>query len=240
MPRKARFILPHIPHHTIQRGNNRQNIFFEHEDFDYFLKKLKQFSLENGVQIGSYCLMTNHIHLLTYPDTAAGMIKCMKLICQHYTQYVNRKYKRTGKLWENRYKSHWVDPESEWILARYIEKNPLRAGMVRRAEDYSYSSARRNLWGNKDGLISREIVTEPRRPGYRKFFHEDDFKEKQLTQDINLRVEQGKAFGSESFIMKLSDLLGISAAYRKRGRPKKKQTVFFEPQKFQNGLKMQV
>lgn len=222
MPRKARYILPNIPHHTIQRGNNRQDIFFEQEDYDYFLGRLKQLSRENGIQIGSYCLMTNHIHLLTYPETEAGMIKCMKLICQHYTQYVNRKYKRTGKLWENRYKIHWVDPEREWVLARYIEKNPLRAGMVHQAEDYPYSSAKWNLWGSRKGLVNREIVSESKRSGYREFFHEDDFKEKELTQDINLRIEQGKAFGGESFMMKLSNLLGMSVDYRKRGRPKKK------------------
>ena len=222
MPRKRRFILPNIPHHTIQRGNNRQSIFFEKEDYDYFLGRLKQLSRENGVEIGSYCLMTNHIHLLTYPATEAGMIKCMKMVCQHYTQYVNKKYKRTGKLWENRYKIHWVDPEREWVLARYIEKNPLRAGLVRQAEEYPYSSARRNLLGSRNGLIRREIVTERNRAGYREFFHEDDFKEQALTEEINLRVEQGKAFGGENFISRLGELLGISVDYRKRGRPKKK------------------
>lgn len=221
MPRKQRYILPNIPHHTIQRGNNRQNIFFEKEDYEYFLSKLKTLSAEHGVGIGAYCLMTNHIHLLCYPETEAGMIKCMKLICQFYTQYINKKYKRSGKLWENRYKIHWIDPDREWVLLRYIEKNPLRAGMVRIAEDYEYSSARGHLLGGNDRNITREVVGAQRRASYREFFAEDDEREVEISDEITKTVEQCTAYGGSDFMRKLERLIGISVEYRERGRPKK-------------------
>lgn len=221
MPRRVRNILPKIPHHTIQRGNNRQKIFFEDEDYQWFLKKLNEQSLKNEVRIGAYCLMTNHIHLLVYPLTPEGMIRCMKMVGQCYTQYVNKKYKRTGKLWENRYKTHWIDPDREWFLARYIEKNPVRAGMVTRAEAYPYSSAQAHLLGRPDLLLSNQIFIEDKRQAYRDFFEEDADKEEKIADEITGTLEQCKAYGSENFIKSLEQLLGINVRYFRRGRPAK-------------------
>lgn len=113
--------------------------------------------------------MTNYIHLLLYPEEEKGLIKVMKKTAQYYTQYINRKYKRTGKLWENRYKLHIVDPESEWVMARYIENKPLRAKMVQSAESYEYSSARANLLGERNYLITKDIIKKNREE-YRDFF----------------------------------------------------------------------
>lgn len=120
MPRKTRYIIPQIPHHTLQRGNNRQRVFYDVEDRRRFLSSLTTLSKKENVLLGAYCLMTNHVHLLLYPQTSAGLIKLMKSLSQLHTQHINHKYKRTGKLWENRYKLNIIDPDYEWIVARYI------------------------------------------------------------------------------------------------------------------------
>ena len=156
MPRKIRCIIPYLPHHALQRGNNRQDIFPESKDKEYFLKQLKKYAQENRVAIGAYCLMTNHFHLLIYPETEEGLVKLMKNISQVYAQYFNRRYKRTGKIWENRYKLNIVKPESEWVIARYIEKNPVRAGIISKAEEYPYSSAEANLKGRSNKILNRD------------------------------------------------------------------------------------
>src|SRR3989338_10855138 len=130
MPRKIRYILPELAHHAIQRGNNRQNVFLDMDDRQSFLQSLGKYGRENNVYIGAYCLMTNHVHLLLYPETEEGLIVFMKLVSQMHSQRMNRKYRRSGKLWENRYKLHIVDPDYEWYVARYIELNPVRARMV--------------------------------------------------------------------------------------------------------------
>ncbi len=140
MPRRVRYIYPGLPHHAIQRGNNRQKVFRDEEDRRYYLGKLNKFMKEGDVEVGAYCLMPNHVHLLIYPKSREGLIKFMKQIHQMYSQYFNWKYQHTGKLWENRYKLHIAEPEAEWVLARYIEKNPIRAGMVHKAEEYCYLS----------------------------------------------------------------------------------------------------
>lgn len=222
MARSRRYIIPDLPHHTIQRGNNRQNIFYDEGDKTYFLSKLEEIAKKAQVLIGSYCLMTNHIHLLLYPKDERGLIKVMKETSQYYSQYINRKHKRTGKFWENRYKLHIVDPESEWVIARYIESNPIRAEIVKRAEDYKYSSARANLLGEHNNLITKDIIKKDRE-GYRDFFHQLDAADPNHIRQINITVEQQKILGSDKFINWLENRLGACLRVRGRGRPSTKQ-----------------
>jgi putative transposase len=201
MPRKRRFILPNIPHHAIQRGNNRQDVYFDQEDRDYYFRFLHLESSRNRVRIGAYCLMTNHIHLLLYPEDATGLVRMMKSVSQNYTQYANKKYRRSGKLWENRYELHLVDPDRQWWLARYIEKNPLRARMVKQAEDYPYSSARGHLLGEEDKILSYDILGAFRDP-YRKFFEEISSEEENELHRLREVIQQEKAFGGQEFLKK--------------------------------------
>jgi len=217
MARQIRYIIPEVPHHIMQRGNNHQIIFFDQVDRKFFCKNLKKYGEEENVQIGSYCLMTNHIHLLLYPSSEKGLINFMKLTSQLYTQYINWKYKRSGKLWENRYKLHLVDPECEWVIARYIELNPVRAGMVGRAIDYEYSSARKNINGAIDHVISRDII-KSKYVDYQNFVNENAGD----LEKISLALQQGKAFGGSSFIEKIEKMFDTVFSIRKRGRPKNK------------------
>ncbi len=220
MARSIRYIIPNLPHHAIQRGNNRQNIFYNQADRNYFLSKLKEIAKKAQVSIGSYCLMTNHIHLLLYPKDGKGLIKVMKETAQHYTQYINRKHKRTGKLWENRYKLHIIDPENEWVIARYIEGNPARAKITEKAENYKYSSARANLLGERDSLITKDIIKKDRE-GYRSFFYDLEAADPKHIKEIDITAEQQKALGSNKFITWLESRFDTCLRVRGRGRPSK-------------------
>ena len=220
MARAKRYIIPGLPHHAIQRGNNRQNIFFDKADRLYFLSKLEEISQEEKVPIGAYALMTNHIHMLLYPEKADGLIKFMKGAAQNYTQYINRKRKRSGKLWENRYKLHIVDPECEWVIARYIESNPVRARMVKKAEDYKYSSARTNLLGESSSIVTKDII-QLRKKAYQDFFYESEAMDKEHIKRIAEIVQQEKALGTGKFIDWLEKKMDVCMKVRGRGRPRK-------------------
>ncbi len=146
MPRIARAVATGYPHHVIQRGNNKEKVFFDKEDRERYLSLLKKYSDKWDSPILAYCLMSNHVHLLTRPDMEESLYKMMQGVTLCYTQYINRKYERTGRLWESRYHSCIVDKERYlWAVARYIEQNPVRAKMVKRVEDYLYSSARARI-----------------------------------------------------------------------------------------------
>ena len=148
MPRRPRLILPGIPLHIIQRGNNRQACFYADEDCRNYLVWLQEYANRNRCAPHAYVLMTNHVHLLVTPQTAEGAGQLMKQLGQRYVQYVNRTYRRTGTLWEGRFRS-CLTQEEHYVLAcyRYIELNPIRAGMVEHPAEYLWSSYRANTQG---------------------------------------------------------------------------------------------
>ena len=222
MPRKNRHIIPGLPHHLFQRGNNKQNVFRELKDKEFFIRQVKREAKENNVRVGAYCLMTNHFHFLLFPDTKENFIKFVKNVSQKYSQYFNRKYKRTGKVWENRYKLNIVDPEVCWVLARYIERNPIRAGLIERVEDFEYSSAAAHLCGEIDELITEDIL-KGKRGEYLGFFHEKDADNKNELDRIRDVIQQQKAIGSKEFLGKLQEQFGDEFNIRTRGRPRKKE-----------------
>ena len=170
--------------------------------------------------IGSYCLMTNHFHLLLYPESRESFIRFMKNVSQIYSQYFNRKYKRTGKVWENRYKLNIVDPKFEWVISRYIEQNPVRAGMVRVAEQYQYSSVRIHLEGKKDEIVMKDII-EGKVKQYKEFFGENITEDQKLLKQIRIVTQQEKVFGKESFIREIEKRTNLNFSVRAKGRPKK-------------------
>ncbi len=134
MARMPRFILPGHPQHVVQRGNNRQVIFCDEVDYWFYLEKLGEAAKKHSCQIHAYVLMTNHVHLLVTPDTENGISKMM--LGRYYVQYFNCKYKRTGTLWEGRYKASLIDSE-RYLLTCMIELNPVRArDMVGNPSEY--------------------------------------------------------------------------------------------------------
>ena len=138
MPRRARLAIAGLPWHIIQRGNNRSACFFAEDDYWYFLDHLKRQSDRFGCAIHAYCLMTNHVHIMLTPEKADSASLMMKHLGQRYVQYINRTYRRSGTLWEGRFKS-CLAQEDRYVLDcyRHIELNPVRAGMVARPGDYT-------------------------------------------------------------------------------------------------------
>jgi len=160
MPRRARLTLTNIPLHVIQRGNNRQACFFSEEDYRLYLAWLTKYSHEAGCQVHAYVLMTNHAHLLISADRIDSAGSLMKSLGQRYVQYINRTYRRSGTLWEGGYKSCPVQ-EEEYFLAcqRYIELNPVRAGMVkRRATNGNFALGGEQFAAQISSTLGRRVV----------------------------------------------------------------------------------
>jgi putative transposase len=160
MPRIGRVVLPGYPHHIIQRGHNRQVVFAETRDFAHYLGTLAEFKAVYGVKVYAYCLMTNHVHLLVAPQALSGLAQLMKRLAGRQTRYHNCLEKRTGTLWESRYKSSPVDSDKYLLAcARYIELNPVRARMVAAPEQYPWSSCRHRLGQTRCAWLDED-------PGY--------------------------------------------------------------------------
>ncbi len=154
MSRIARIVNPGHPHHITHRGNNKKAIFKDSRDKQFYLYLLKKYTSQCGCIIHAYCLMPNHVHLLLVPTQKDSLAKTMQKISLSYTQYINKKYNRTGRLWECRFFSAIIDEESYlWSACRYIEQNPLRAGLVKQAIRYKWSSARINSGLTNPGFV---------------------------------------------------------------------------------------
>jgi len=221
MSRIARAVAIGFPHHVIQRGNNKEKVFFDSKDREQYLSLLKRYADKWGSPILAYCLMSNHVHLLTRPKEEESLYKMMQGVTLCYTQYINRKYKRTGRLWESRYHSCIVDKEQYmWAVARYIEQNPTRARIVKKGEDFPYSSARAHVQGIRDEVLGEELFEGGLRKDYREFIREDIQEEEK--NRIRYSTRTGRPFGSETFVKKMEKKLDRIFILRPPGRPKKK------------------
>jgi len=154
MARLPRFVIPGQPQHVIQRGNNREVVFVADEDYQYYLSILKDACQKYQCDLHAYVLITNHIHLLITPHAENSISKVMQSLGRYYVQYFNHQYRRTGTLWEGRYKATLLDSKQYLLVcSRYIELNPVRVGMVNQPEDYPWSSYHANALGNDDKLL---------------------------------------------------------------------------------------
>ena len=227
MPRSPRLVLAGQAHHVIQRGNNRQAIFFTDADRRLFLAEMCEALAAEGCRLHAYVLMTNHIHLLVTPDTDAGIGRLMQSLGRRYVGYVNRTYSRTGTLWEGRFKSTIVDSE-DYALAcyRYIEANPVRARMVAQAGDYPWSSHGHNAMGPGDPMIAEHEVyaalgptAAARRAAYAAVFAQG--LDAGVIDTLRDATQRGWVPGRESFRRQIEAALGRRAGPPVRGRPRK-------------------
>jgi len=226
MPRLPRPVVADIPLHIIQRGNNRQQCFFSESDYLVYLDLLKRCALQAGCRVHAYVLMTNHVHLLMTPSSAEAPADMMKSLGQRYVQYVNKRYTRTGSLWEGRYKSSLVQHD-RYLLGcqRYIELNPVRAGMVLHPSHYAWSSYRVNAHGAPSELITphpayvnlAHAVTA-REGAYRKLF--DTTLPNSFLNKVRLAINGNFALGNKRFTADLAQRLGRQVAPRPAGRPR--------------------
>lgn len=161
MARLPRFVLPGFPQHVLQRGNNRQQILFQEEDYWFLWEKIGAAADRFDCKIHAYVLMPNHFHLLLTPDSEDGVGKLMQYVGRYYVQYFNAGNERSGTLWEGRYRATLLDPTAYLIpVSRYLETNPVRAGLVATPADYAWSSYAANATGADDRLVTSHAVYE--------------------------------------------------------------------------------
>lgn len=225
MPRRARLAVPGIPWHIIQRGNNRSPCFYADADYRRYLDTLGEQADQHGCAIHAYVLMTNHVHLLLTPKRQDSAALLMKHLGQRYVQYINRCYRRSGTLWEGRFKSCLAQDDA-YVLAchRYIELNPVRANMVHHPGDYPWSSHRANGDGHPNALLTpheqyQRLGRTPaeRQSAYRGLFqaHLDPSQIAAIRRATNGNY----VLGNVRFQDEIARMLHRRVAPGKRGRP---------------------
>ena len=227
MPRRARLMLPNVPLHLIQRGNNRQACFFADEDYVRYLDWLGDNAAKHGCRVHGYVLMTNHVHLLLSTDEPDAAGALMKALGQRYVQSINRSYRRSGTLWEGRFRSCLTQDET-YLLAcqRYIELNPVRAGMVAHPAEYRWSSYRANAQGETNALVQPHGLYQSlghtpaeRQAAYRELFRYQ--LDPGLVDEIRKATNGNFALGNQRFAEQIATALGRRVTPRKAGRPRK-------------------
>ena len=229
MPRRPRIKLADIPQHIVQRGINREPCFFAEEDYHCYLHWLQKSAADWSCSIHAYVLMTNHVHLLVTAARPDGIAKLMQSIGRRYVQYINRSYRRTGSLWEGRFKSSLVQAEAYLLTCmRYIELNPVRANMVNDPAQYRWSSYRHNGLGQAEERIAPHPLylalgdgAAHRQAAYRGLFRSE--LDAEALADIRIALAQGQPLGSERFNEIMCAAVGVRRAQQRPGRPKAKR-----------------
>ncbi|OGI38523.1 MAG: transposase [Candidatus Muproteobacteria bacterium RBG_16_62_13] len=227
MPRKPRFYLPDIPAHVVQRGNCRQATFFADEDYAAYLNWLHEGARQQGCALHAYALMTNHVHLLVTPQDSEAISRLIQFVGRHYVMYVNHTYAKSGTLWEGRHKGCVISSD-DYLLAcmRYIELNPVRAGMVASPDDYRWSSYRINAAGGGHDAITPHPLylalgkdRKTRGDAYRELFR--SALDSDRVHAIRATVQTGTPLGNECFKQQIERTLQRQVGQARRGRPEK-------------------
>lgn len=228
MARLARIVVADVPHHVTQRGNRRQPVFFGDEDYRAYLALLKEFTRRAGVAVWAWCLMPNHVHLMLVPPTPDALRGALAEAHRRYSRMVNLREGWRGYLWQGRFASCPMDEAHALMAARYIELNPVRARLVRRPEDWPWSSARAHLGGGRDGL-TRQGALGIRARDWARFLAaglDDD-----ALETIRRGERTGRPLGSRDFVERLETETGRALAPRKRG-PKPRREAADEGEGF--------
>ena len=231
MPRKPRFFLPFVPVHVVQRGHNRQPVFFDDGDYHAYLGWLKEGAMRYGCAVHAYVLMTNHVHLLMTPSESDSVSRTLQYVGRRYVPYINNLYGRSGTLWEGRFKASLVQ-EQHYVLAcyRYIEMNPVRAGMVTSPADYPWSSYAFNALCKSSKWLTRQDQYKglarnaaQRCETYRSLF--DSTIPADLLADLRNCVQTGTPLGNDRFRDQIEATLKVKVGYSSRGRPATREPV---------------
>lgn len=230
MPRRPRIHLAGVPQHVIQRGVDRQPVFFSDDDCQFYLDWLGEYAQKRQISLHAYCLMTNHVHLLLSSPSAGALGGLMQDMGRRYVQYVNRAYHRSGGLWQGRYKVSYVQTE-RYLLScmRYVELNPVRAGMVAAPGEYRWSSYPANARGAANPLITPhgeylalDADADTRQHAYRDLF--ENAADGPAWTLIRTATQQGVVVGESRFAEVIEQRLGRSVLPRPRGRPPRTPT----------------
>jgi putative transposase len=218
VPRHARIVFPGVPHHVTQRGNHRERVFFGHGDQETYLRLLQTYAMEQGIEVAAYCLMSNHVHLVVIPSNAKGLCLALKAVHSQYAQRVNRMRDQNGHLWQGRYFSSPLDSNYFLNAVRYVELNPVRAGIVTKAEEFAWSSAPAHC-----GLRNDSLIDLRRRPhilagiaNWSRWLAEGVADESLET--LRRNGSQNLPCGSTEFVGQLERIAGRDLRFRPQGR----------------------
>jgi putative transposase len=226
MARLARVVAPGLPHHVTQRGNRRQTVFFSDADYAAYRALVAEHCAAAGVAVWGYCLMPNHVHLILVPPDEDALRRALGETHRRYTRRVNLREDWRGYLWQGRFASFVMDESHLLAAARYVELNPVRAKLVRRARDWRWSSARAHLAGKDDALVAVAPMLALA-PDWRAFLAEGPGDDR--LEALRRHARTGRPLGSERFIEGLEARLGRPLKAAKRGRkPKPRPTPLDE------------
>ena len=220
MGRIARLVIPYCPHHIIQRGNRRQRVFFSEDDKNLYLQILNYHCRKESVEIWCYCLMDNHVHLIAVPKKTENLARAIGAIHRKYTYMINIRHNWKGYLWQGRFLSYPMDEKYLYLAVRYIERNPVRAGIVRKAEDYPWSSAKAHVFRKPDNVLTKFYLNSVIKD-WSSYLQEEEREE-----DIDLlrkHERSGQPLGGNEFITKIEQLTGRKLRKKRPGRPKKEK-----------------
>ena len=230
MPRQPRYLLAGVPQHIVQRGNNRQATFFEERDYHQYLDSLGEAAGRYGCAVHAYVLMSNHVHLLATPSRSDGIAKMMQSVGRYYVRYLNDTYRRTGTLWEGRYKACLVDTDYLLTCYYYVELNPVRANVSQSPADYPWSSYGTHALGTHDPVISDHAqylalgrTLSARRSAYVKRF--PNALDPITLRQIRETSYQCLVLGGEQFKDEVERMLARKVRPGKVGRPRKESTI---------------
>ena len=217
MPRIARVVVPDVPHHLTQRGNYQQIVFRDKDDREQYLVWIKEYKDKCGLKIWAYCLMDNHVHFIVVPQSPDSMARTFNQAHMRYSQYFNRKMGRRGHLWQGRFYSCPLDEAHLYAAVRYAERNSVRAGLVERGEDYPWSSALSHVERIDNPILSNDLPLLKEIPDWRQYLSAPD--EEVMLKQIRSATSNGRPIGSESFVMRVEELLGRELRAKPIGRP---------------------
>jgi putative transposase len=219
MSGSIRCSVPGYPHHIRQRGVRKEALFHEDSDFLVYVRNLKDASAEHDLRIRSYTLMTNHVHLIAVPHNQTSLSRTLHDAHTNYSRYFNSKYGFVGHAWQGRPHYSAMDESHMWNAVRYVERNPVRAGLVARAEDYLWSSAAAHCGLRDDILLSDDFPPRGVIANWSEWLKADNTEDEMKA--IRHHLSTGRPWGTPEFLRQLEALTGRPLLPRKVGRPKK-------------------
>ena len=216
MPRQARIVIPDMPHHITQRGNYGQDIFDNDSNYKQYCQWINEYARNNSVSILAYCLMNNHVHFIAIPNEETSLAKLFNKTHARYSQYLNRQRNLKGHLWQGRFYSCILDDAHLYRAIRYVENNPVRAKIVKKAWEYKWSSAPDHTGEREKPLIM--LKTTQDRGDWKEYLQEDD---SQLAEEVRIKTNRGLVVGTDEFVKKIEKRLERSLQCLSQGRPRK-------------------
>jgi putative transposase len=219
----ARAVVAGIPHHVTQRGNRREDVLFDEADYRRYLSLLGEYAFARGFEVLAYCLMTNHLHLVVIPAEDGTLASVLKPVHLCYAQYVNRTHGLSGRLWQGRFFSCAMDDAHTLAAIRYVERNPVRARLVRRAENYTWSSAAAHVGLCTDPLLSdiTRLKTSAGVENWSEWLRETE--ESTLLDGLRLNTRTGRPLGTDEFVSRVERKTGRTLRPQPGGRPRTRQ-----------------